>query len=446
MWLRLIFVFAVCGLLSVGSRATAQDWTRFRGPNGSGVSDAATVPTTWTKADYNWVAELPGEGNSSPVVWGKHLYTTAADAESGRRFLVCLNTDDGATLWKRDVAFRGYKKHKNNSYASNTPAVDADHVYALWQSPEQSPLIAFDHSGARVWEYDLGPYRHGQGGGTSPIVYGDLVIVSNDHAQGSFLVAVDRRTGAERWKIGRQGKRACYSTPCVYQPEGHDAEIIFTHCFEGVIGVDPKSGRQLWMVDVFGRFPQRAVGSPVVYRDLVIGSSGAAVADKNVVAIRPKTSGAEAQEVWRVTRAAPHVPSPLVYGDRVFLWNDAGIVTCLSAGDGKKIWQNRVGGAYFGSPICVNGRLYCVDLDGTVVVVSASDKFEVLGRNPLGEQSRSTPAVSDGVLYVRTLLARVFDRRQEANVAPTLRVGFATRSVQCSPHSPSGVRHTECGV
>lgn len=384
--------------------AAAQEWTRFRGPNGSGVSEAKTVPVEWDAKDINWRAELPGKGNSSPIVWGDHVYVTSAVDDPPTRYLLCLDAASGKLLWQREVPFTTYKKHKNNSFASNTPCADADHVYVLWQSKENSPLVAFTHDGEEVWRYDLGPYNHGQGGGTSPIVYGDQLIVCNDHSRGSFLLALDRRTGQEMWKVPREGKRACYATPCIFQPQGRPAEIIFSHCFEGISGVDPATGRQNWMIDVFGDFPQRAVGSPIVVDDLVIANSGALVSDKNLVAVRPQADdgGARVEEVYRLTRGAPHVPSAIAYKGLLFAWNDQGIVTCLDVHDGRKVWQKRVGGNYFSSPVCVDGKLYCVDVDGVVVVIRAADEYELLARNPLGEPSMATPAVSGGRMFVRT--------------------------------------------
>ncbi len=392
------------GLLFVSSEANAENWTRFRGPNGSGLSEATTVPVKWDGDDIRWTVELPGIGHSSAVVWEKRLFVTSADAEAGKRYLIGLNAKTGERNWIKEFDFAKHKKHNNNSFASNTPAVDGDAVYVLWQSPEGSSLKAFTHEGDEVWTADLGPYRHGQGGATSPIVFEDLVVVSNDHGKGSFLGGYDKKTGKERWRIPREGKRACYSTPCVYQPEGQAAELIFTHCFEGVTGVDPHSGKKLWMMDVFGRFPQRAVVSPFVVGDLVITGSGARGGERNIVAIRPPASPeAKPQEAYRISKAGtPHVPTPIAYQDWLFLWGDNGIVSCVKADTGKPVWQKRLGGNYFSSPICINGKLYGVDLEGTVVVLDASDKFAELARNPLGRPTRATPAVANGVLYVRS--------------------------------------------
>lgn len=393
-------------LLCLPAIVQADNWTRFRGPNGSGIAEAKTVPVKWSEADFRWSVDLTGEGHSSPVVWGKHVFVTSADKGNGTRFVTCFSTDDGAQVWQKAVAYKNYKAHKNNSHASNTPAVDADGVYVLFQSKVDSPLIAFDKKGNQLWQYELGPYLHGQGGGTSPIVVGDMIVVCNDHKAPSFLLAVDRKTGKEIWKQPRAGKRACYSTPCVFQPENGAEQIVFSHCFEGITGVEPATGKQLWHVDVFGTHSQRAVGSPVQFGDLVIANSGGVGGEKNAVAVRVSTDGATvaAKEAYRFKNSqAPHVPSPIVHNGRLFLWTDQGIVVCADAETGKKIWQARVGGNYFSSPICVNGLLYNHSVDGEMVVIGTGGTYELIAKNPIGELSHASPAVGDGKLFVRTV-------------------------------------------
>lgn len=398
--LQVLIVFI--GWLLCVQLGTAQEWTRFRGPNGSGVSHAKTVPVKWEKSDYNWIADLPGSGLSSPVIWEDKLFVTSATPDE--RYLLCLSTKDGSLLWKQTFQLKKNRTHGNNSLASNTPVVDAEHVYLLFQSKQSSPLAAYTHDGQEQWQIDLGPYNHGQGGAVSPIVYRDKVIISNDGQGNSFLLAVNRHTGAEQWRIDREGKRACYSTPCVFEPKDRDPEIIFTHCYEGMIGVDPETGEQNWHIDPFGDFPQRAIGSPLIYRDLVIGSSGFTTAEKNVVALRTKQENDKitVEEVYRVSKMVPHVPTPLIYEDLMFFVTDTGIASCVSAATGQPIWKGRLGGRFFGSPICVDGKIYCVDYDGQVSVFSAAEEFELLAQHELGEPSRSTPAVSDGVIYFRT--------------------------------------------
>lgn len=383
--------------------ANAQEWTRFRGPNGTGISKATTVPTEWTDTDYNWTIDLPGEGHSSPVVWGDRLFITSSDTDQATRHLLCINTGNGDVLWQKDLEFETYKKHKNNSFASSTPCVDADHVYVAWHSKQSSALIAYQHDGTEAWQYDQGPYSHGQGGATSPIVYQDMVVITHDQKEPSFLLAVDRMTGLERWKIPREGKRACYSTPCVFRPDGRPEELVFTHCYEGIVGIDPASGKQNWHIDVFGRASQRALGSPVFTDELVMASSGGVGGETQLVAIKPGAAmDGKATEAWRTNKQTPHVPTPLIYKDWVFLWSDKGIASCLNKDTGEVVWKQRVGGNYFGSPVCVNGKLYCIDLDGTVVVLAASDNYESLSKVALGQGSKATPAVSGGVMYLRT--------------------------------------------
>ena len=185
--------YTVCaGLFLFPAAAGADEWTRFRGPNGSGVSAAKTVPSVWKESDFNWKIKLPGEGNSSPVIWKERVFVTAADNSAATRSLLCIDTRSGKTLWKKGFPYATYRKHKNNSYASNTPAVDGERVYTLWQSKRGSSLVALDHEGKESWRYDLGAYLHGQGGGTSPIVFEELVILANDQKKNSFLLALAR--------------------------------------------------------------------------------------------------------------------------------------------------------------------------------------------------------------------------------------------------------------
>lgn len=401
--LRFVFGCLLATTLSMlCAEGRSENWPRFRGPNGSGISIAKTVPVSWTDDDYNWKIALPGRGVSSPVVWGQRLFVTSAELEAGKRHLLCINASDGSVLWRRDFDFEKHRKHKNNTFATSTPCVDADHVYVLWQATSGSTLTALDHDGKQIWQIDLGPFRGGHGSGTSPMVYQEVVVICNDHEGASFLLAVDRATGETKWKLARSGKRACYSTPCVYRRDGKNDELIFVHSYQGITSVDPRSGDKNWDILPFGTFKQRAIASPIVAGDLVIAGSGFTTAQRNVVAVRPQASSSTAEEVYRVTRYAPHIPTPLAFDRWLFLWDDRGIVACVELTTGESVWVKRVGGSYFGSPVCVDGRLYCADRDGNVVVLAASDKYELLARNALGEPTCATPAVAGGVMYIRT--------------------------------------------
>ncbi len=411
---------AVLLALSCGSQLSAQEWTRFRGPNGTGVSDAKTVPTTWTENDYAWKTELPASGHSSPVLWGEKIFLTCADdTTTARRMVVCINAVDGSLLWKKEYASEIHRKHKFNSFASSTPAVDADHVYVSWSTPDSYSLIALDHRGKEVWERDLGPYVSQHSCGTSPVVYGDMVVLGNDQdlenetagkpGGKSFLIAVDRQTGSTRWEIQRRSARVAYSTPCVYRPkEGGPEQLIFNSMSHGVTSVNPKDGSVNWEIDTVEGEPlldKRSVSSPVLLPGgLITASCGSGAGGNYLVAIQPGSKDKQPKLVYKIDQrdAAPYVPTPLEKDGLLFLWSDKGVVACFDASSGKRHWIKRVGGNYFGSPVCVDNRLFCVSTDGDVVVLAASKEYNLLAKNELGELCHSTPAVADGKMFIHT--------------------------------------------
>jgi len=409
----------VVGLLVANIVSAAEgEWSRFRGANGSGVSDATTIPTRWTEKDYNWKVKLSGVGHSSPVVWGQRIFVTWGDPETGKRTVCCFDTGDGHALWQRDYPLKTYAQHRDSTYATATPAVDDDGVVVTWTTPEEVILLALDHSGREVWRRDLGPFVAVQGSGTSPILFENMVVLNNDQEDPSlipghkknppepvgksFLVALDRNTGKTRWQIERRTSFSAYSTPCVYRSEGNRPLLIFTTTAHGIAAVDPSTGKVCWE---FGQpFLDRAISSPVVAPGFVIAGHGAGLRGSRYVAVRPgiPEKGLQPALAYEVTKAIPLVPTPLVKDNRLFFWTDDGIVSCLRLDTGEVLWRERVGGAYYASPVWVNHCLYGVAKNGDVVVLAAADKFEVLARIALGEPSYATPAVAGGVMYLRT--------------------------------------------
>lgn len=381
--------------------ASGQEWTRFRGPNGSGVSAATTVPARWTEKDHNWKVELPGIGHSSPVLWGERLFITSGDDASGKKIVLCLNAKDGSRLWTRDYPGQRHGMHKDNSFASATPVVDARHLYVCWGSAKEFVVLALDHDGKEAWRVDLGPYKAGHGFGASMIVYDDLVIVPNEQDAQSSLVALECGTGKTRWKVPRKSK-ATYTTPCVFQAKGQAAQLIFINYEHGFTSLDPATGKLNWELDLFEKsHMETSIGSPIVAGDLVLGLSGWLGVRKEVIAVRPEADG-KATKAYTIDRAVPLVLTPLVKDDMLFLWNDDGMVSCFDVATGQQHWRERVGGSYYGSPVCVDRHLYCIGRDGEVVVLAAAKKYEMIARNPLGEGSHSTPAVAAGRMYLRT--------------------------------------------
>jgi outer membrane protein assembly factor BamB len=395
------------------------EWTRFRGPNGSGISGARTIPIKWTAKEYNWTIELPGDGSSSPVVWKEKLFVTCNDRKKSIRSVVCVNATDGKIRWRRDFPYTSYRMHRDNDFASATPTVDADGVVVVWSMPKQLLMLALDLDGRELWRRDLGPYVGLHGSASSPIIADDLVILANDqmHPQvmkrhlpkdasmvpgKSFLIAVDRMSGKTRWKIDRRTVLAGYSTPCVRQTGTGAPELVFSGTAHGMTGVDLVTGKVNW--EIKGILNSRVVGSPQLYQDLVFGSYGSGLSAQRLVAVQaPRKGGVKEPKVaYNVSQSPPLVPSCLTKDDLLFLWTDSGIVSCLDVATGKRHWRERVGGNYYCSPVWIDGRLYCTSKEGDVVVVVADKTFKLLAKNPLGEKCFAIPAVANGVMYQRT--------------------------------------------
>jgi outer membrane protein assembly factor BamB len=403
----LLLCSVVFGLLSTVS-AHAQQWTRFRGPNGTGVSDAKNIPVQWTERDYDWKITLPGMGHSSPVVWGDKVFLMSANPEDATRYMLCVDAVTGKILWQREYASTPHHLHPRNTFASGTPAVDQQHVYIAWSTPESVTLKAFDHQGNEVWTRDLGTWTSQHGFGSSPIIYQDLVILSNQQqaqqldpgqkAGKSYMQAFDRQTGEDRWKTPRTTTRVCYSTPCIYQPPTGAPQLLCFSTGDGFYSLNPRDGSPNWSVP---GFQMRTVNSPIVVGDLVLGGNGSGGGGNYVIALRLGDDPKIAYEV-RPPRKAPYVPTPVARGDLVFLFCDRGFVHCLDVRDGREVWVERVSRGFSGSPVRVDDKIYCIDDDGDVIVLAAEPVFKELARNPLGEPSRSTPAISGGRMFLRT--------------------------------------------
>lgn len=382
----------------------AQEWPRFRGPNGAGQSEATTVPAAWGPDETLWRVELPGKGNSSPVLWGQRIFLTSANPHDGTRYVVCLSARDGRLLWKRDFPSTTHGLHQLNSFASSTPCADARRVYCAWATPDEITLLALDHDGADVWRLGLGTFTSQHGFGASPIVYRDLVILTNDQDGDSFLVAVDAARGTIRWKVPRKvlaEQNASYAAPCILQRDGAPDELIVCGRSHGVTSFNPADGMTNWELPALERRP---VGSPIVVGGLVLAACGEGSGNNTVVGLRPPAApNEEPKVVYQIDRtSAPYVPTMVAQGTLVFLWSDRGIVTCIDGTTGKVHWRERVGGDYFSSPVRVGDRIYGVSADGDVVALAAASQYKLLGRSALGETTRATPAIAGGRMYLRS--------------------------------------------
>ena len=404
-------LFAIA-FLNATLNSAAQEWTRFRGPNGTGISHSKSIPTKITDSDINWKFELPGVGHSSPVLWGERVFLTNTGDKSGSFYVLCLSAKDGKLLWRHDFSLTPFHRHDFNSFASSTPAVDAERVYVVWNEPEHYWLAALDHTGKAAWQRDFGPFVSQHGCGTSPIVYDGKVILGNEQDDAkfvkestnsgkSFVLAVDAKTGKTLWQTPRNSAVVSYSTPCVLQPKDAQPSLIFASQAHGIYAIAPDTGKVLWE---FETFDKRTVSSPIVCGDIIFGSCGSGGGGNFVTAIKPGGlgTGRKPELAYQIKKSAPYVPTGVVVGDLVWLWSDSGILTCLQGSTGDIRYQERVGGNFFGSPVWVDGRLYCVSTTGEIVVAEARDKFNVLHRYPLNELCHSTPAIALGRMFIHT--------------------------------------------
>ncbi len=393
------------------SAARAGQWPRFRGPNGQGISDAKTIPVKWTQSDYDWKIELPGSGPSSPVVWDEKVFTTCADTSAPKGILVAVDAGTGKTLWTKQYALSRSKMNKLNSYATGSPALAADRVYVLFSTAGEMILTALDHDGGRVWQREFGPTTSSHGPGVSPIVVGDLVVFSreqkvNSGSVRSEWIAVDRHTGQTKWAVPRKSGAISYSTPCLYASQGGPDRLVFTSQLHGITAVDPSDGKVVWEADF--AFIARVASSPVIVGDLIAGTCGQGGGGKRIAAIKPPAApGAPATEAYssedRASGTIPYVSTGLCKDGLLFHYHDQGTICCRRAETGEILWTEKPAGKYYGSPVWVDGRLYCITREGDVVVIKAAAEYELLGVNALGEKSDATPAIADEKMYLRTV-------------------------------------------
>lgn len=390
--------------------ARGENWPRFRGPNGAGhAAGPFTVPLT--EADIAWKQALPGVGHSSPIVWGEQLYVTAADADQLQRYVVCLSTETGKELWRHSAKFIQHRKHRDNSFASSTPAADDLGVYAIFTTPQEYTITALGHDGKVRWTKSLGRFESNHGSGASPMVYGELLIINHDQEAGeSALRAFDRKTGNLVWSLeGKTTGKAAMSTPTIWKPASSAAtpiavpeQLVYTTFGGGIAGVDPKTGKRLWAAsDVFF---SRPIGSPQTTGEIVIGVCGEGTGNRALIAVRPDPTGAKPPEVaYKIEQLGPHVPCPLIAGANLVLLNDLGQLTVVDVATGKTKWSQKVANGFYASPVLVGDVIWAASKTGDLYGIQISDTGgKEICKLPLGGQCHSTVAIANGRMFVRT--------------------------------------------
>lgn len=386
----------------------SENWPRFRGNNGDGYADF-NIPSEWKESTYRWSLPLEEAGHGSPTVWENSVFLNSSTDKGKTRKVIAVDAKSGKLKWQRSYRSKTHKTHRFNSFASSTPALDKNSVYSVWGHSTELLVTAHSHNGKLLWERDLGGVSGGHGFAVSPIVFEDLLIVPNDQEKGGGAhYGLDCKTGEIKWKVPRASKRLTYSTPCIFTSPLGKPELIFTNWWLGFTSLEPKTGKQLWELSVFGRpHSERAISSPIVANDLILGVCGFTTLDKHLVAIRPASASKDGkpQEIWRMEETMPHIPSPLLAQNRLYMWADNGVITCLRPQTGELVWKARVEGVkdtFFGSPVLAGNTVFCVSAYGQMVAIADDEEFRQLGTTDLGEVCRSTPALANGDLYLRT--------------------------------------------
>ena len=411
-------------LLLAAPLAHADNWPQWRGPTGQGYSDDANVPLKWgDNENLLWKTKLPGTGNSSPVVWGDRVFLTAATADGKERYVLCVRAADGKVLWQQTAAKDNApeKTHNWNTYASPSCTTDGKHVYAFFGTPG---LFCYDLDGNLVWKHTFGVFTTevGWGVGASPLLVDDLVIQNcdNDGAAGlrpdqkgqtaapMALVALDKATGKERWRMERNMGRG-FSTPLLTTAADGRREVVLNGP-RGVWAYDPKSGKELWHCerprdDVSYLFGEPM---PVCSKDVVFALSGRPGPAQLIH--RGGNGNVTATNVaWTISRKGSRdVASPILWDGLVYAADSSGggLLGCYDLKTGALVYKEkqRLGTIVTASPVAVRGKLLFVLESGVTVVLEPGREFKVVGRNTLtdGTAFRASPAVADGKLYLRS--------------------------------------------
>jgi outer membrane protein assembly factor BamB len=419
--MRKILFLAACA-------ASAQNWPAFRGPEASGVADGQHLPVQWDTTSGKgilWSTAVPGLAHSSPIVWDNRIYLTTAvssrpnasfkrglfgegdasdDVSVQRWRVLCFSRDTGKLIWAQ-TAYEGVpkeKRHQKATYANPTPVTDGHVVVAYFGS---QGIYGYHPDGKLLWKRDLGRLNVGAydlkeyewGTASSPILYKDMVIVQCDQQEGSFVIALDRVTGNTVWKTERD-ELPSWGTPAIFA--GKDRTELVTNGSNFIRGYDPLTGKELWKI---GGSSKITAPTPVSSGDLVLVASGRRP-EAPIFAIRPGAGG-EPVVVWHKEQRGSYMPTPLIYGEYLYVLGNAGVLDCYVFRTGEEVYRERIphqGSGFSASPVASDGKIYLPSEDGDVFVVKAGRHFELLGKNTMGDPLMATPAIAEGRLIVRT--------------------------------------------
>lgn len=381
----------------------AEDWPGWRGPRSDGTVTDQGFPWKWTATDnVKWKLELPGTGHSSPIVCKGRVFVTGCEEADQARVLYCVDRTNGKLLWKKTVLVAPLeRKHSENSWASSTAATDGRYIYMTFLDAPQLRVYCYDYAGQLIWQKNPGEFHSVHGFSSSPLLYRDLVIVNADQdapsGKSAYIVALDKTTGDEKWRIDRPNKLRSYCPPVVVDVAGRKQMVLTgSKC---VASYDPDTGELLWIVD---GPTEQFVSSVVAHDGLILLTAGFPV--HWIMAIKPDGRGNVTQThvAWSVKNEGGYVPSPVAYQGRLYLVDDRGRASCWDVKTGKQFWQEPLSRSkHHASAVVADGRIYLTSDEGITYVLKASDEYELLAKNPLGEKVFASPAFSEGEIFIR---------------------------------------------
>ena len=379
---------------------SAQYWPRWRGPSGQGIVTSSNYPDRWNATEnVLWRTGLSGRGNSSPIVWGDYIILTTGRDAGRQLFVQAYRRSNGTLRWETEVApGRPERVHSKNGPASATPTTDGKQIFA---SLGGRGIVSLDFDGNILWHSEVGSINNYHGPAGSPLLYEDLLIIYQDQRGGGFVAAYDTATGNQVWRTARNASVG-WGSPIAIRVGDHDELIVSSQ--NTVNAYNPKTGDELWHC---GGNLFEVIPTPVVEAGLIFCASGRA---GPTLAIRPGGRGdiTDTHIAWSTSRGSPFIPSPVAYDGYLYTVNDmSSIITCFDAATGTVMWQQRLGRAIregiSASPVVVDNKVFVTSDEGVTFVLKAGPEFELLHTNDIGAQTLASPALVDGIWYIRTV-------------------------------------------
>jgi outer membrane protein assembly factor BamB len=394
-------------LVLLASTVRAENWPGWRGPTGQGYSNDKNLPVKWSATEnVKWKIPLPDAGNSTPIVWGDKIFLTQATEKGKKRSLWCLARKDGSKIWEKTVEYTGKEpKHDTNTYCAASPVTDGEQVVV---SHGSAGVYCYDLAGQELWHRDLGECRHIWGNAASPVIYKDLVILNFGPGPRTFLIAMNKKSGEDAWKLDEIGKKegeyfGSWSTPVVAEVKGR-TELLMS--WPAVVkSYEPETGKLIWSsrgLEKEGGADRLTYTSPLVANDVIVSLAGFHGAG---IGVKAGGTGdvTDTHRLWRVAKGNPQrIGSGVILGDHVYIVNEPG-VACLELKTGKEVWNQPIAGNAWGSLVHAAGRLYVVSQQGETYVLAAKPELELIARNKLdGATTRASIVPTEGEFLIRT--------------------------------------------